>query len=365
LNSSGITVAVVGGGIFGVTAAVELAGAGFAVSLYEKAPDLLQGASGINQYRLHRGYHYPRSVSTAIESRESEASFVDRYGESVVNGPRHYYCVAREGSRTSPEAFLAFCHEVGLEAQEVELPIVRSDMVGLTIEARESLFDPFRLRDLCWAALKANTVQVYLNTTASAETLQGFDFSVVAAYANINELLGDHPEAIETYQYEVCEKPVVRLPSSFNGMSVVIMDGPFMCADPLGDTGLFVLGNVVHAIHGTNDGIAAEFDPEIAPLLDRGIVKHPPITRFPEFIESGSEFMPGFAEAEHVGSMYTVRTVLPRRDATDERPTLVRKVGDGVYTIFSGKVGTCVAAAREVRDAIVQEAGVDTSAAAG
>jgi hypothetical protein len=365
LNPSGITVAVVGGGIFGVTAAVELAGAGFAVSLYEQASDLLQGASGINQYRLHRGYHYPRSASTAIESRESEASFVSTYGGSVVKGPRHYYCIAGEGSRTTPDDYLEFCREVGLESAEVNLPIIRSDMVGLTIEVRESLFDPARLRDLCWVALTASTVQVHLHTTATAEILRGFDFVVVATYRNINSLLGDYPEAIERYQYEVCEKPVVHLPSSFNGVSVVIMDGPFMCADPLGDTGLFVLGNVVHAIHSTNDGIAAEVDAELASMLDRGIVQHPPVTRFQEFIDSGSEFMPDFAEAEHVGSMYTVRTVLPRRDATDERPTLVRRVGDGAYTIFSGKVGTCVAAARQVRDAIVQEAGVDSSAAAG
>ena len=365
MDPSRITVAVVGGGIFGVTAALELAEAGFSVSLHEQAADLLQGASGINQYRLHRGFHYPRSAPTAVESRNSEASFVAVYGESVMKSPRHFYCIARDGSRTSPEAFLAFCHEAGLESTEVDLPIVRSDMVGLTIEVRESLFDPSRLRALCWAKLSASTVHVLLNTTATAEILRGFDFVIVAAYANTNALLGDHQEAIETYQYEVCEKPVVRLPRSFDGISVVIMDGPFMCADPLGDTGLFVLGNVVHAIHSTNDGSAPDIDPELAPLLNRGIVKNPTITRFPEFIESGSQFMPGMAEAEHVGSMYTVRTVLPRSDATDERPTLVRRVGEGFYSIFSGKVGTCVAAAQEVRDAIVREAGVDSNAAAG
>ena len=46
--------------------------------------------------------------------------------------------------------------------------------------------------------------------------------------------------------------------------------------------------------------------------------------------------------------MFTVRTVLPNVDSTDERPTIVRKISDNVFTIFSGKVPTCVDAAKEI-----------------
>ncbi|RZD44075.1 MAG: hypothetical protein CXT78_07170 [Thaumarchaeota archaeon] len=47
-------IAVVGGGIFGVTTAIRLAN-NHDVDLYEKNSDILESASGINQYRLHRG----------------------------------------------------------------------------------------------------------------------------------------------------------------------------------------------------------------------------------------------------------------------------------------------------------------------
>ena len=43
--------------------------------------------------------------------------------------------------------------------------------------------------------------------------------------------------------------------------------------------------------------------------------------------------------------MYTVRTVLVDREHDDARPTIVKHEGDGVYTLFSGKVDTCVDAA--------------------
>ena len=50
--------------------------------------------------------------------------------------------------------------------------------------------------------------------------------------------------------------------------------------------------------------------------------------------------------------MYTVRTVLPDRDATDERPTLVSQIDEQVIQVFSGKLGNCVEAARAVAELI-------------
>jgi hypothetical protein len=43
--------------------------------------------------------------------------------------------------------------------------------------------------------------------------------------------------------------------------------------------------------------------------------------------------------------MYTVRTVLADREYDDARPTIVKHEEDGIYTLFSGKVDTCVDAA--------------------
>ena len=77
-----------------------------------------------------------------------------------------------------------------------------------------------------------------------------------------------------SYQFELCEKPVIELPKQYKNKSVVIMDGPFMCIDPLGDSGLHVMGNVVHAIHSTNVGKFPEYDSKFDELLNKGIVKN-------------------------------------------------------------------------------------------
>ena len=154
------------------------------------------------------------------------------------------------------------------------------------------------------------------------------------------------------YQFELCEKPVIELPKQYKNTSVVIMDGPFMCIDPLGDSGLHVMGNVVHAIHSTNVGRFPEYDEKFDELLNKGIVENPSITNIDKFIESAKTFFVDIDKAKHIGSMFTFRTVLPNRDKDDARPTLVENPTDKIFNVFSGKIGTCVSSAEKLMECI-------------
>ena len=341
-------IGVIGGGIFGVTTAIELARRGHDVELFEKEGDILRAASGINQYRLHRGYHYPRSTSTAQSSKASEASFRELFGRAVLDNVAHYYGVSQRDSLTSAEAFVRFCMDMGLEHRVAWPEIVKRGTLQTCLQVREGLFDPLALRELCWEYLREFGVRVHLMTKADMDALCAFDFGVIATYALLNETLGASAQSLPAYQFEVCEKPVVRLSGRWRDHSVVVMDGPFMCVDPLGTTGLSVMGNVVHAIHHTNVGTTPEIPGELQPLLNQGVVPSPRVSNIDRFIETADEFLVGMDDAEHVGSMFTVRTVLPHTDATDSRPTLVRQVNENTVSLFSGKIGTCVEAAREV-----------------
>ena len=343
-----MNVAVVGGGIFGVTAAVRLAQEGHRVELFERGRDLLTAASGINQYRLHRGYHYPRSPQTARDCQDSEASFMAEYGQAVLAGNAHYYAIVKTGSLVSPSAYLAFCREQGLACRRAWPRILYRGALALCVRVRERLLDMEAIRALCSARLRREEVVVRLNTEAAPAMLERHDASILATYATINPLLARVPESQLDYQYELCEKPVLRLPVAYRHQSVVIMDGPFMCIDPFGRTGLFVMGNVVHAIHQTNVGRVPDIDPAYRPLLNAGVIRRPPVTRIERFLAAAREFFHGVERAEHVGSMFTIRTVLPGKEATDERPTIVRRVSERLITVFSGKIGTCAQAASEV-----------------
>ncbi len=341
-------IAVIGGGLFGITSAIHLARAGHGVHLFERNRDILQESSGINQFRLHRGYHYPRSRETVESLISAEPLFRREYQEALIDEHEAYYCIAKNGSLVSGKKYLDFCRTHGLEVEIVKCPLVNPKAVEFCLKARESIIDPEKLYKICWERLKKHGVKVNLGKEVLPSELQDYDIIVAAGYANHSVLVKDHSGMAAEYQYEVCEKPVVRLPEAFAKKGIVIMDGPFMCVDPFGRTGLFILGNVIEAIHQTNIGTRPFIDEALKSVLNRGVVRNPPVTKFRHFIEAGSRFIPELKRAKQVGSMFTVRTVLPYQEATDARPTIVSAVDKNFISIFSGKLVNCVEAAEDV-----------------
>ena len=85
--------------------------------------------------------------------------------------------------------------------------------------------------------------------------------------------------------------------------------------------------------------------------LNKGVIENPKYTNVDRFMESAKKFFPDIEESKHIGSMYTIRTVLPHKDDTDERPTIVVKQGDD-FILFSSKIGNCVNVATDVIDMI-------------
>ena len=186
-----------------------------------------------------------------------------------------------------------------------------------------------------------------LNKTVIEKELEKYDKVIICAYSSTNEVLGSGRSKIN-YQFKVCEKVVVQLPDLYSKVSIVILDGPFMCIDPLGNTGDFVIGDVLQAIHQSNIEKEVKVKPELLPLLNRGIIREPPITNFIKIRESASRYFHDFHEAKRLGSMFVIRCVFPGLESTDSRPTVITSHDQRVYSILSGKWVNCVYAAREL-----------------
>src|ERR1022692_2696172 len=97
-------IAVAGAGVYGATIAISLAEAGHNVRLLDPL-GILRAASAINQYRIHSGYHYPRSPETIRETLEARAEFLNTFAHAIVRNSRNYHAIPREGSQTPPELF--------------------------------------------------------------------------------------------------------------------------------------------------------------------------------------------------------------------------------------------------------------------
>src|SRR3990167_5459378 len=356
-------VAVCGGGLFGCTAAVHLARAGHEVHLFERMPNLMQAASSVNQLRLHRGYHYPRSPETGRECRAGNISFFKEYGSAVITPEkrkhgRQGYAMEREGSKVSASDYLRFCESEGLPFKvrdPNDFPLLNAESIEIVGDVLESSLDFAKLHAAVLGKLKDAAVTVHLNTSATLGLRGRFDVIIVAGYASTNEIALALDAAVEPFQFEVVEKPVVRLPEIFRDVSVGVMDGPFGSLVQFGSTELHLMGHVEHAIHHSASGLEPDVPEHLEGYLNNGIIVNPRHTHFPAFIEAGEKFIPRLAGADHVGSMFTVRAVLPGYEASDERPTLVERLDDQVIRIFSGKLGTCVVASTRALGMIAGE----------
>ena len=163
-NKKDAKIAVVGGGIFGVTTAIKLAEDGYIVDLFEKNDDILKAASGINQFRSHRGYHYPRSRDTIKSCVHAAPRFEEYYKDAIIESFNHYYCIAKEKSFTTKLDFIAVCEKYGLDAVECELDVVNYDTIDLSVNVNENIINHKKLKEICNERLQKNNVNIFLLT---------------------------------------------------------------------------------------------------------------------------------------------------------------------------------------------------------
>lgn len=334
------TVAVVGAGIFGCAAAVELARAGHKVELYERHDGILRGATRAQQGRLHSGYHYPRSPQTIAACVSSAPMFAIRWPAAIRREYQHHYAISR-ASRVPVEAYLATLDAHGLPYEQVEHELVRRDTVAAVIRVPEVLVDITALQALLVAELIGAGVRVRLGADVDPADLSGrYDWVVDAGYGR---------QTSRTLRYEVVETALVRLGEGWAGQSMVVVDGPFTSIDPYG-TDLHMLYDVHLSVHA-HAVVREPWIPRVyRALLDIGPVVSR-LTRFPRMLDAARMHLAGLDDAVWLGSMWTVRAVLPDVHATDARPTLVERDGN-VITVLGGKMCTALTAASQVLEAV-------------
>jgi glycine/D-amino acid oxidase-like deaminating enzyme len=355
-----LKVAVVGGGAFGAMAALRLAEGGHAVTLFERQPALMMGASYNNQNRLHLGYHYPRDDETARQCIRGFGRFVKEFGSCVLSGFTNAYFIASEGSRTTPEDFISFCQRLDLECPLVDLetfaPQVRGVEMG--VYTSEFVYDSALVRLAITDRLTHSNVDIRAGEGVTAlahdgggyriETPAGayrFDAVINACYYDINRLTSALGHATKQQQYEYTAVPIIELDLP-QTTGITIMDGPFMTVLPFGKSGRYLLYHVDHAVIASHDGVLmnpAWLDRETAPFatVDRE-------AWFAGLVERCAPFVPAVRNARPVDYLQGPRMVLANNHATDSRPSTITQHEPGYITIFSGKIDHCTWVADDV-----------------
>lgn len=359
---------IIGGGIFGCYAALYLARKGARVALLEKEARLFQKASLVNQARLHSGYHYPRSIATAVLSDAHKLRFTEEHKPFVNMQFEKYYAIDRYGSFTDPLQFERFCARIGIRCDRVtEHPLFNFERLEALYRTEEHSFDPVLLQQYYTRQVENNpNIQVYKNVrlkTAGAErndwhlTLDTAGISVAltaptainATYAAIdavNRLFGV-PELALTH--EISEIAFVNAPA-FGNKGLTVMDGPFGSVMPYGKSGLLSLTSVAYTHHKISYENLPHFDcqdpsdpqctPE-APGICTDCARRPR-SNAGKMIAQMQRYFSESVQFQHLFSYFTIKTKLKANYIDDGRPTEISKLREapGFYCLFSGKVNS-------------------------
>ncbi len=332
---------IIGAGLYGVLGAIEMARMGKRAVLLEQDARILGSASAINQARVHNGYHYPRSVTTAIRSRANYRRFMADFAEAVER-PTAFYAVARRQSKVTPAQFERFCGVVGLQLLPVDDPgnLVDFRHIAGVWQVDEAVFNADVLRGVLGHRLAEAGVELRLNTRAEAIEILGHaaevttaDGSAVQAPLVLNctysGLEGMRGAGAPRFLYELAEIAIVDVPAGFEDVGLTVMDGAFFSCIPHPTSGGHSLSHVRFTPHVA--GSASEFP--------WGSEHKPPPSRFELMVRASAPMAPWVADVSYRESAWAIKALPPQREFDDARPIVVhREQKSPVVSILGSKL---------------------------
>lgn len=360
-------VVVIGGGFYGLRIAALFAPRRDTV-LYEREQRFMARASFNNQARIHGGYHYPRSLLTAMRARQLYARFEREFAPAVGDAFQHVYAIARRQTKVRAAEFAEFCRRI--DAPLAPTPRAVSELFDHTLVeqsflVQESVFDAHRLADLAIAgAIRAGArcvpgvevVALEPGTTRRlrlhwrAGTLSGTtdtDVVISATYSALNDVLEHSGLQTISLINELTEIAIVQPPAALHGFGVTVMDGPFWSCIPFPALGAHSLTHVRYTPHArwrSGEPAAAEHRSHHAPDSHATLMQR-----------DAERYMPAMRDARYRSSLWETKTVLPRSDDDDGRPILVREHDDapGLVSVLGGKIDSVYDVEDELRDRIL------------
>jgi FAD dependent oxidoreductase len=345
---SGAKVAVAGAGIYGATIAIRLAERGHRVTLLDPL-GVLRAASAINQFRIHSGYHYPRSAETIRETLDAREEFTKAFAPAIVRNTQHYYAIPKVGSQTTPDLFEEVMARYELLCNPVRPAWMNFDFIDRCYAVDEQIYDPGILRGMVEARIAE--LKIPFVQRAFTEEMRGdYDFVIRACYG-----MGLSRGIFKIAKYQVAEKILINLPAELRLISLVVIDGPFTAFDPYGSSGKSQFGSAKHTNHWTTtDPFAAIPEPYNA-LLNAPDFAPFAGTRFAAMRKDSALVVPASQAAEYLGSRFTIR-VVENNPAEDRRTLLIHEAAPGDLHVFSGKVVSAVKAAKLVAERVEGQA---------
>lgn len=355
---------IIGAGIYGLYSALILSAKKKKVLLIEMEKDSCSRATLVNQARVHNGYHYPRSLSTAIKTASYFDKFSKDFSFAINNKFTQIYSISRKLSYTSAEHFKKSCQNANIPCKEIyKNDILNPDVIEASFETEEYAFDAIKIKKYLIKKLSK-----YSNTTIkfdaypikvtkkdnkffiklNSDLIVSTSTVINATYASTNQIATLFGVEKFKIKYEICEIIICDVSKNLKNIGVTIMDGPFFSLMPFGLTGHHSITTVSSTPHKESYEILPTFDCQnkkvkCTPSLLSNCNNCPnkPKTSWMYMNQLAQKYLLN-TKIKYLQSYFAIKPILKTSEVDDSRPTvMVESSSEPKFiSILSGKINT-------------------------
>ena len=357
---------IVGGGLYGLYSALYCGKKHQKILVLEQDVASFSRATYINQARVHQGYHYPRSLSTALKSAYYFDRFNNDYDFCINSRFNKIYAISSKYSWTSGKEFETFCRAANIPCEKVVADkFFKNNMVEEAFLTEEYTYDA---KILCKyfldeiSKLKNVTIKYKSAVTnirksdksyiVTVNDLDEYETGYVlnATYASTNQIIDKLGFENFKIKYEKCEIILCKPNNELKKYGITVMDGPFFSIMPFGKSGYHSLTSVTFTPHETSYDVLPTFkcQSECNGYCSKNklgncnncIVK--PVSAFPYMSNLANKYLKDEYSYEYSKSLYSIKPILMSSEVDDSRPTVIRKLSTNptFVSVLSGKINT-------------------------
>ena len=357
---------IMGAGLYSLYSALFCGEKGQNILVLECDPTPFRRATYINQARVHQGYHYPRSISTAMKSAGYFERFNRDYDFCINREFKKVYATSSEYSWSNGKQFKEFCKAANIPCEELHPErFFKESMCDGAFLTREYTYDAMILKDYFLEKLKScpSVKILYEVNIQKIEELQDYydvilkngdvyrtGFLLNATYAAANQILDMLGYEKFGIKYELCEIILCDVNEKLKEYGFTVMDGPFFSIMPFGKTGFHSLTSVTFTPHTTSykgvpifqcqeksQGYCSAFH-----LGNCNDCQAKPKTAFPYMANLARKYLKDEFGFEYRESLFSMKPILMSSEIDDSRPTVIRTYSTKpmFISVLSGKINT-------------------------
>lgn len=360
---------IIGGGLYGLYSALQCGERGEKILVLEHDNASFKRATYINQARVHKGYHYPRSFSTAKKSADYFDRFVEDYGFCINSKFQKIYATSANFSYTNGAEFKKFCTNTSIPCSDLPTNwIFKEGMVDGAFITEEFTYDAQILLQYFIEKLsKLHNVTILYESNLTSVTKQNnmwnvseshlgtvhTPFILNATYASVNQILNKFEDDYEPFKikYELCEIILCEVNDALKDYGITVMDGPFFSIMPFGKTGYHSLTSVSRTPHSTSYDTYPTFNCQKettdgfcspAQLGNCNDCPAKPLSAWPYMKGLAKKYLRDDFKFKYVDSLFSMKPILMASEVDDSRPTVIKVFCEKPFfaSVLSGKINT-------------------------